>query len=45
MYFIRAECIISMLLDENPLVELSDEDGTNLVRLLVHMSKGLSERE
>ncbi|XP_062083326.1 sister-chromatid cohesion protein 3-like [Humulus lupulus] len=28
------KCIISMLLDENPLVELTDEDGTNLVRLL-----------
>ncbi|XP_021906782.1 sister-chromatid cohesion protein 3 [Carica papaya] len=28
------KCIISMLLDENPLIELTDEDATNLIRLL-----------
>ncbi|URE14704.1 STAG domain [Musa troglodytarum] len=28
------KCIISMLLDENPLIELTDVDATNLVRLL-----------
>ena len=34
-----------MLLDENPLVELSDEDGTNLVRLLsASVKKAVGER-
>lgn len=28
------KCIISMLLDENPMIELTDVDATNLVRLL-----------
>lgn len=28
------KCIVSMLLDENPLIELTDVDATNLVRLL-----------
>ncbi|ONK61536.1 uncharacterized protein A4U43_C08F30980 [Asparagus officinalis] len=28
------KCIISILLDENPLIELTDVDATNLVRLL-----------
>ncbi|XP_052211559.1 sister-chromatid cohesion protein 3 [Diospyros lotus] len=28
------KCIVSMLLDENPLIELTDEDSTNLIRLL-----------
>ncbi|XP_062087056.1 sister-chromatid cohesion protein 3-like isoform X2 [Humulus lupulus] len=39
------KCIISMLLDENPLVELTDEDGTNLVRLLsASVKKAVGER-
>ncbi|EXC34668.1 hypothetical protein L484_020437 [Morus notabilis] len=33
------KCIISMLLDENPSVELTDEDATNLVRLLSQSAK------
>ena len=34
-----------MLLDENPLVELTDEDGTNLVRLLsASVKKAVGER-
>ncbi|OVA11427.1 STAG [Macleaya cordata] len=39
------KCIISMLLDENPLIELTDVDATNLVRLL-HASakKAVGER-
>ncbi|CAL0326664.1 unnamed protein product [Lupinus luteus] len=28
------KCIVSMLLDENPLIELSDRDASNLVQLL-----------
>lgn len=39
------KCIISMLLDENPLVELTDEDATNLVRLLnASVKKAVGER-
>ncbi|XP_061366461.1 sister-chromatid cohesion protein 3 [Gastrolobium bilobum] len=39
------KCIISMLLDENPLVELSDSDATNLVRLLcASVKKAVGER-
>ncbi|XP_030451538.1 sister-chromatid cohesion protein 3 [Syzygium oleosum] len=39
------KCIISMLLDENPVIELSDEDGTNLVRLLsASVKKAVGER-
>ncbi|KAF6135507.1 hypothetical protein GIB67_015360 [Kingdonia uniflora] len=33
------KCIISMLLDENPLIELTDVDATNLIRLLCSSSK------
>ncbi|PON96681.1 Coatomer beta subunit [Trema orientale] len=39
------KCIISMLLDENPLIELTDEDGTNLVRLLhASVKKAVGDR-
>lgn len=39
------KCIISMLLDENPLIELTDEDATNLVRLLcASVKKAVGER-
>ncbi|XP_022155696.1 sister-chromatid cohesion protein 3 isoform X2 [Momordica charantia] len=39
------KCIISMLLDENPLIELTDEDATNLVRLLsASVQKAVGER-
>ncbi|XP_050237428.1 sister-chromatid cohesion protein 3 [Mercurialis annua] len=39
------KCIISMLLDENPLVELTDDDATNLVRLLfASVRKAVGER-
>ncbi|XWS76479.1 hypothetical protein CRYUN_Cryun01aG0179800 [Craigia yunnanensis] len=39
------KCIISMLLDENPLIELTDEDATNLTRLLfASVRKGIGER-
>ncbi|KAL2345358.1 hypothetical protein Fmac_006643 [Flemingia macrophylla] len=39
------KCIISMLLDENPSVELSDSDATNLVRLLcASVRKAVGER-
>ncbi|KAI3425528.1 SCD domain-containing protein [Psidium guajava] len=39
------KCIISMLLDENPVIELTDEDGTNLVRLLsASVKKAVGER-
>ncbi|XP_058083552.1 sister-chromatid cohesion protein 3 [Magnolia sinica] len=33
------KCIISMLLDENPMIELTDVDATNLVRLLYQSAK------
>lgn len=33
------KCIISMLLDENPVIELADVDATNLVRLLYASTK------
>lgn len=33
------KCIISMLLDENPMIELTDVDATNLVRLLCASAK------
>lgn len=34
-----------MLLDENPLIELTDEDATNLVRLLgASVKKAVGER-
>ncbi|KAJ0113315.1 hypothetical protein Patl1_01119 [Pistacia atlantica] len=39
------KCIISMLLDENPLIELNDDDGTNLIRLLfASVRKAVGER-
>uniref|UniRef100_A0A0E0KZD2 Cohesin subunit SA-3 n=1 Tax=Oryza punctata TaxID=4537 RepID=A0A0E0KZD2_ORYPU len=39
------KCIISMLLDENPLTELTDMDGTNLVRMLrASAKKAVGER-
>ncbi|ESW35037.1 hypothetical protein PHAVU_001G201200 [Phaseolus vulgaris] len=39
------KCIITMLLDENPSVELSDSDATNLVRLLcASVKKAVGER-
>lgn len=39
------KCIISMLLDENSVIELTDEDGTNLVRLLsASVKKAVGER-
>ncbi|KAF3954956.1 hypothetical protein ACB098_10G086500 [Castanea mollissima] len=39
------KCIISMLLDENPLIELTDDDATNLVRLLcASVKKAVGER-
>ncbi|KAK7284692.1 hypothetical protein RJT34_19442 [Clitoria ternatea] len=39
------KCIISMLLEENPSVELSDNDATNLVRLLcASVKKAVGER-
>ncbi|XP_038879338.1 sister-chromatid cohesion protein 3 [Benincasa hispida] len=39
------KCIISMLLDENPRIELTDEDATNLVRLLsASVKKAVGER-
>ncbi|PIA39433.1 hypothetical protein AQUCO_02600110v1 [Aquilegia coerulea] len=38
-------CIISMLLDENPLIELTDMDATNLIRLLhASVMKAVGER-
>ncbi|KAK4747258.1 hypothetical protein SAY87_026295 [Trapa incisa] len=39
------KCIISMLLDENPRVDLTDEDATNLARLLcASIKKAVGER-
>lgn len=39
------KCIISRLLDENPRTELTDEDATNLVRLLsASIKKAVGER-
>ncbi|KAJ4829530.1 hypothetical protein Tsubulata_035680 [Turnera subulata] len=39
------KCIISMLLDENALIELTDDDATNLVRLLfASVRKAVGER-
>ncbi|GMJ09154.1 sister-chromatid cohesion protein 3, SISTER-CHROMATID COHESION PROTEIN 3 [Hibiscus trionum] len=39
------KCIISMLLDENPLIELTDEDATNLAGLLfASVRKAVGER-
>ncbi|KAJ8748414.1 hypothetical protein K2173_003051 [Erythroxylum novogranatense] len=39
------KCIISMLLDENPMIELTDDDATNLVRLLfASVRKAVGER-
>ncbi|KAK1561092.1 hypothetical protein Q3G72_034335 [Acer saccharum] len=39
------KCIISILLDENPLIELNDDDGTNLIRLLfASVRKAVGER-
>jgi len=39
------KCIITLLLDENPSVELSDSDATNLVRLLcASVKKAVGER-
>ncbi|KAJ1392728.1 Stromalin conservative domain [Sesbania bispinosa] len=39
------KCIISMLLNENPLIELSDSDASNLVRLLcASVKKAVGER-
>lgn len=33
------KCIVSMLLDANPMIELTDVDATNLVRLLYASAK------
>ncbi|XP_057964009.1 sister-chromatid cohesion protein 3 isoform X2 [Malania oleifera] len=39
------KCIISMLLDENPKIELTDVDATNLIRLLsASVKKAVGER-
>ncbi|GLU07467.1 hypothetical protein SLE2022_244240 [Rubroshorea leprosula] len=39
------KCIISMLLDQNPLIELTDDDATNLIRLLfASVRKAVGER-
>lgn len=39
------KCIMSMLLDENPLIELTDMDATNLIRLLyASVMKAVGER-
>ncbi|CAN1851747.1 Sister-chromatid cohesion protein 3, partial [Linum perenne] len=39
------KCIISMLLDENPRIEITDDDATNLVRLLfASIRKAVGER-
>lgn len=39
------KCILSMLLDENPMIELTDEDATNLIRLLsASVKKAVGER-
>ncbi|XAR61268.1 hypothetical protein NMG60_11034916 [Bertholletia excelsa] len=39
------KCTISMLLDENPMIELTDEDATNLIRLLSSsIKKAVGER-
>lgn len=39
------KCIISMLLDENPMIELTDIDATNLVRLLcASVKKAVGEK-
>ncbi|KAE9585307.1 hypothetical protein Lalb_Chr25g0287581 [Lupinus albus] len=39
------KCIVSVLLDENPLIELSDSDASNLVRLLcASVKKAVGER-
>lgn len=39
------KCIISMLLDETPIAELTDMDGTNLVRMLrASAKKAVGER-
>ncbi|KAH9730140.1 Sister-chromatid cohesion protein 3 [Citrus sinensis] len=39
------KCIISMLLDENPLIDLNDDDATNLIRLLsASVKKAVGER-
>ncbi|KAK6940896.1 STAG protein, partial [Dillenia turbinata] len=39
------KCIISMLLDENPLIELTDVDSTNLIRLLhASVKRAVGER-
>lgn len=46
-YFVLQDwkCIISMLLDETPIVELTDMDGTNLVRMLrASAKKAVGER-
>ncbi|XP_038682108.1 sister-chromatid cohesion protein 3 isoform X2 [Tripterygium wilfordii] len=39
------KCIISMLLDEKPLIELTEDDATNLIRLLfASVRKAVGER-
>ncbi|KAL5701477.1 peptidyl-prolyl cis-trans isomerase precursor [Ranunculus cassubicifolius] len=39
------KCIMSMLLDENPMIELTDMDATNLIRLLLaSVMKAVGER-
>lgn len=39
------KCIISMLLDENPQIELTDDDATNLIRLLsASVKKAVGEK-
>ncbi|XP_059660558.1 sister-chromatid cohesion protein 3 isoform X2 [Cornus florida] len=39
------KCIMSMLLDSNPMIELTDDDSTNLIRLLcASVKKAVGER-
>lgn len=39
------KCIVSMLLDENPSIEFTDDDATNLIRLLcASVKKAVGER-
>lgn len=39
------KCIISMLLEENPSIELTEDDATNLIRLLfASVRKAVGER-
>lgn len=46
LYFLQDwKCIISILLDESPVIELTDKDSTNLIRLLgASVKKAVGER-